>query len=61
MKDKVVSSKRKHIMVKYYFVHEMIEKNETTVDYMTTVDPLTKEISKHLFLKYVIHMELKYL
>lgn len=65
MKNCTVSSKHKYVMVKYHFIHEMIETNEITVDYMSAndmmVDPLTKEISKNLFLKHIAHMGLKYL
>ncbi|CAN6483243.1 unnamed protein product [Victoria cruziana] len=65
MKNGSVSSRSKHIMVKYHYVHELIEKNEITVDFIPSpemlADPMTKALTENLFVKHVAAMGLKYL
>ena len=64
IKDGAVNSKSKHIMVKYHYVHEMLENNEISIDYISThdmvADPLTKRIPEDMFTKHVVQMGLRY-
>ena len=64
IKNGAVNSKSKHIMVKYHYVHEMLENKEICIDYISThdmvADPLTNGIPEDVFTKHVAQMGLKY-
>ncbi|MFV0960696.1 Ty1/Copia family ribonuclease HI, partial [Klebsiella pneumoniae] len=64
IKNGAVNSKNKHTMVKYHYVHEMLENNEIAVDYISTndmvADPLTKGIPEDMFAKHVAQLGLRY-
>lgn len=49
LKNWVISSKSKYIMDKYHNTHEMIEKNDVLVNYISTIDIVIDSLTKRIF------------